>query len=134
MRPVLDASAKHVDGPSLRDLSLQTGQEPAPRRTVLPQVQRFRGIGLGGMEECGELGQVNAVPPVVVPRISAYPAHAVAGRPLADRVRLRRIAGSARQRLADEALQPLLAGVGGRTDWPAHVLSPGAIECTPSHV
>ena len=86
------------------------------------------------MEECGELGQVNAVPPVVVPRISAYPAHAVAGRPLADRAALRRIAGSARQRLADETLQPLLAGVGGRADCPAHVLLPRTVERTPSHV
>ena len=49
---------------------------------------------------------------VVVPRVAAGPAHAVAGRPLARRVR--RAARLPRQGLADEALKPLLAGVGGQ--------------------
>ena len=53
--------------------------ELAPRRAVLTQVQRFGGVGLGGMQEGGELGQVYAVLPVVVLRVSAYPARAVAG-------------------------------------------------------
>ena len=113
VRPVLDALAEHVDGPALRDLSLQSSQELAPRRTVLAQVQRFCRVGLGGVEEGGELGEVYAVLPVVVLRISAYPARAVAGRPLARGLLLWRIAGSSRERRADEALEALLAGVGG---------------------
>ena len=48
---------------------------------------------------------------VVVPRVAAGPAHAVAGRPLARRVR--RAARLPRQGPADEALKPLFAGVGG---------------------
>ena len=50
---------------------------------------------------------------VVVPLVAAGPAHAVAGRPLARRVR--RAARLPRQGLADEALKPLFAGVGGHT-------------------
>ena len=58
VRPVFDSLAEHVDGPAFRDLSLQPGQELAPRRTVLVQIQRSRRLGLGGVEEGGELGQV----------------------------------------------------------------------------
>ena len=92
---------------------LEAGQELAPRRTVMAQVQRLCRVGLGGVEEDGELGEVYAVLPVVVLRISAYPARAVAGRPLAHGAVLRRVARLARQRRADEALEALLAGVGG---------------------
>ena len=49
VRPVPDAIAQHVDGPSLGGLSLQTGQELAPRRAVLAEVQRLCGDGLGGI-------------------------------------------------------------------------------------
>ena len=83
VRPVPDALAEHVDGPALRDLSLQPGQELAPRWAVFVEVQRLGGVGLGGVEEGGELGQVHAVLAIVVLRVSAYPARAVAGRPLA---------------------------------------------------
>ena len=48
MWSVLDALAEHVDGPSLCDLSLQPGQELAPRWVIPAQVQRFCGIALGG--------------------------------------------------------------------------------------
>ena len=53
VRPVPDAIAQHVDGSSLRDLSLQTGQEPAARRAVQVEVQRFGNFGLRCSEEYG---------------------------------------------------------------------------------
>ena len=71
MRSALDALAEHVDGPSLCDLSLQPGQELAPRWAVPAQVQRLGGNGLAGVEESGELGQVYAVLPVVVLAMSS---------------------------------------------------------------
>ena len=40
MRPVLDAVAQHVDHAALGDLALQPGQELAPRRAVLAEVER----------------------------------------------------------------------------------------------
>ena len=58
------------------------------------------------------MGEVHAVLAVIVLRVAAYPAGAVACRPLAHHAALRRVADSARQSLANEALQSLLAGVG----------------------
>ncbi len=113
VRPVIYALAQHVDGSALADFPLQPGQELAPGRAVLAQIQRYGNVGLGGMQECGKLGQVHAVLPVVVLGVSAYPAGAVAGRPLAHCAPMRRIAGGSRQHRADEALEPPLAGVGG---------------------
>ena len=113
MRAVLDPVAQDVDGPALGDLPLQAGQELLPRRAVLAEGQQLGDVRLGRGEECGELDEVHAVLAVVVARVAAYPAHAVAGRPLARCAPLRRIAISARHRRADEALQPPLAGVGG---------------------
>ena len=113
VRAVLDALAEHVYGAALGNLPLQAGQEPATRRAVHAQVQRLGCVGLGIVEEGGELGQVHAVLPVVVLRVAAHPARAVPCRPLIDRARLWRTAGSARQSLADEALKPPLTGVGG---------------------
>ena len=46
-RSVLDPVAQHVDGAALDDLALQPGQERTPRRTVLGERERLRGLGLG---------------------------------------------------------------------------------------
>ena len=78
-----------------------------------PRASSSATFGWVASRECGELDEVHAVVAVVVARVAAYPAYAVAGRPLARRAPLRRIAISARQRRADEALQPPLAGVSG---------------------
>ena len=104
-RSVPDAIAQHVDRAAPADLALYSGQEPSPRRAVPAKVQRRGNDGLGCTEEGGKLGQVQAVLAVVVPRVAAGPAHAVAGRPLARRVR--RAARLPGQGLADEALKPL---------------------------
>ena len=45
VRPVLDAVAQHVDGAALADLALQAGQELAPRRAVLAEVERLGRLG-----------------------------------------------------------------------------------------
>ena len=134
VRPALDPLAQHVDAAALGDLALQAGQESAPRRAVLAQAQRFRDLGLRGAEECRKLRQVDAVLPVIVLRSrrrSSPPRSLTAARaprpPPADR-------RAARQRRADEALEPSLAGVGGRSNRPAHVLSPGSIERASSYV
>ena len=73
---------------------------------ILAEGQQLGDVRLGRVEECGELDEVHAVVAVVVARVAAYPAYAVAGRPLARRAPLRCIAISARHRRADEALQP----------------------------
>ena len=128
VRPALDPLAQHVNRAPLGDLALQASQESTPRRTVPAQVQQFRDLGLRGAQEGRELRQVDAVLPVVVLRVAAYPARAIGRRPLARRVPRRHIAGAARQRRGDEAFKTLFAGVGGRSNRPAHVLSPGSIE------
>ena len=114
VRTVLHALPQHVDGPALGDLPLQPSQELAPGRAILSEAQRRGSDRLSGVEEGRELGQVDAVLAVVVVRVAAYPAEAVDGRPLLQHAAFRRrVAGRARQRLADQALQPPLAGVGG---------------------
>ena len=114
MRPVPDAIAKHVDGPSFGDLSLQTGKELAPRRAVLIEVQRFGNPGLRFSQECGKLNKVYAVLAVIILRISLGPARAITGRPLDDPpAALKRTGGGFHHGRANEAFQPLLGGVGG---------------------
>ena len=80
VRPVLDAVAQHVDRPALADLPLQPRQELAPRRAILGQVQRGGRLGLGDLQEDGELHQVDAVLAVVVVPIAQQPARAAVER------------------------------------------------------
>ncbi len=112
VRPVLDAVTQHVDGAALADLALQAGQELAPCRAVLAEVERLGRLGLRLPQESGELRQVHAVLAVVVVGIAADPANSVGGRPLAHLVGLRRVARVAGQRRADQPFEAALAGVG----------------------
>ena len=41
VRPVLDAVAQHVDHAALADLALEAGEELAPRRAVVVEVERL---------------------------------------------------------------------------------------------
>ena len=114
VRAVLDAVAQHVDGAALGDLPLQAGQELASRRAVLVQRQGFGDLRLGGVQEGGELDAIDAVLAVVVVGIAAAPADAAVGRArLCDPAVLRRVAGMAGQRRADEPFEAALGGVGG---------------------
>ena len=113
VRTMLDALAQHVNGAAPGYLTLQAGQESAPRGAVLVQTKRVCGLGLGSSEEYEELGEVQAELPIVALWLSAYPTCSIACWSLAHHAALRRVAGRARQRFADEALQSLLAGVGG---------------------
>lgn len=117
VRAVLEAMAQHVDGAALADLSLQAGQELAPRRAVLAKVERLGHAGLGGPQERRELRQVHAVLAVVVGRLAADPPGTVGGRPFGDSSGWRdaRVARMACESRADEALEPALAGIGGHT-------------------
>jgi len=74
MRTVLQAVAQHVHHAALRDLSLEPREELAPRRTVLIQVEGFRGFRLRRQQEPAELRQVHAVLAVVVTGGAADPA------------------------------------------------------------
>ena len=69
--------------PRLATSPLQAGQELLPRRAVLTEGQRFGGVGLGGVQEGGELGKVRAVIAVVVVGVAAYPAGAGQSAPAA---------------------------------------------------
>ena len=117
VRAVPEAVAQHVDGAALRDLALQPGEELAPRRTVLVQRQRLGRLRLGGLQECRELDPIDAELAVVVVGIAAAPARAagVAGAGLDCLALLRRIAGMAGQRRADQPFEAALAGVGRHT-------------------
>ena len=127
MCPVPDAVAQHVDGATLVNLTLQPGQELAPRWTVLGQPQRFRNLRLGGSQEGGELNQVQAVLAVVVMEASAAPAHAaVARRRYRRGPRHERLAGMPGQRRTDEAFEPPFGGVGG------HASTSSAVESSSS--
>ena len=134
MRPVLDALAQHVDGPAPGDLPLQSGQEPAPRWAVLSEVQRFGRVGLGIVEEGGELGEVHAMLTIIVLRVAAYPAGAVVGWPLARQARLRRLVGLARERGDNKAFETPFVGVGCRGNLPPHVLLPRPVEHAPNGI
>ena len=117
VRPVLDAVAQHVDHAALRNLPLQPRQELAPRRAVLGQVQRGGRLGLGDLQEDGELHQVDAVLAVVVVPITQQPARAAVERGrCTDRAR-RGPARGRPHRLAghggdDQAFEAFFAGVG----------------------
>lgn len=63
--------------------------------------KEFGSVGLGDMEEGGELDQIHAVLAVVIVRVAANPAGSVAGRPLGHSALLGRVAGGSRQRRAD---------------------------------
>ena len=111
VRPVLDAVAQHVDDAALADLALQAGQELAPRRAVLVEVERLGRLGLGGLQEGAELRQVDAVLAVVVLGLAADPAGR--RRSPAARARspaLRRVAGRGRS-------APCRSGVRGPSRW-----------------
>ena len=112
--PVADAVAQHVDGAALADLPLEPGEEPAARGAGFGQVQGLGGFGLGGAQEGGELGQVDAVLAVVVVVVAAGPTDsAVVGRGLAYGGLWRRVARMAGQGRADEAFEAAFGGVGG---------------------
>ena len=96
VRPVLDAVAQHVDGAALADLALQAGQELAPCRAVLAEVERLGRLGLRLPQEGGELRQVHAVLAVVV-------------------LRDRRRSSRRRRSPAARAVSP---GCGGSQGWP----------------
>ena len=113
VRAVLDAVAQHFDGAPLRDLALQPRQELAPRRPVLVQRQCLRDLGLGGAEECAELGEIAAVLAVVVVVAAGAPADtAIGSARLYERACRRRVAGMSGERRADQALEALLARIG----------------------
>ena len=113
VRAVPDAVAQHLDGAPLRDLALQPRLELAPRRPVLVQCQGLGGLRLGGVEEGGKLGEIDAVLAVVVVIAAGAPAHAaVGGSGLYERACRWRIAGMAGERRADQALEALLTGIG----------------------
>ena len=100
--PVPDAVAQHVDGAALADLPLEPGQEAAAGGAGLGQVEGLGRFGLGGAQEGGELGQVDAVLAVVVVVVAARPADAaVVGRRFAYGGLWRRVAGIAGQGRAD---------------------------------
>ena len=97
----------------MEELRSEEGTQYAALRAIRIEAEGLGGVGLGGAEEGGELDEVDAVLAVVVLRVSADPTGVVAGRALVEGALLRRVAGRARQRGADEALQPLLAHVAG---------------------
>jgi hypothetical protein len=55
MRPVLESMAQYVDRAALGDLALQAGQELAPRRAVLSQVERVDDVRLRFAQKGGKL-------------------------------------------------------------------------------
>ena len=111
---MVDAVAQHVDAAALGNLALEPGQEFAPRRAVLGQPQRCRGLGLGGTQEGRELDQIDAVFAVVVVEVAAAPAHAAVARGrFGHRARRGRLAGMTGQRGADQAFEAAFGGVGG---------------------
>ena len=111
--PVADAVAQHVDGAALADLPLEPGEEAAAGGACLRQGEGLGCLGLGGAQEGGELGQVDAVLAVVVVVVAAGPADsAVVGRRFAYGGLWRRFAGMAGQGRADQALEAALGGVG----------------------
>ena len=61
VRPVADAAAQHVDGAALADLPLQPGEEATAGGAGFGQGEGLGCLGLGGAQEGGELGQVDAV-------------------------------------------------------------------------
>ena len=134
VRPVPDTLAQHVYRATLGDLTLEASEEPASRWAVLIEAERLCGFGLGLTQERGKLREVHAVLAVVVGRVAAHPAYAVACRPLPHPLHLRRLTRGARQVCTDEALEASFTGVGGRIDCPAHMLSPRSVERTPSYV
>ena len=112
--PMPDAVAEDVDGAALRDLALQAGKEPAAGGTVFGQSQGRGSFGLGGVQKGSKLDQVDAVFTVVVVVVAGRPPDAtVAGGWFADSTSCRRVAGTAGQGLADEALEAALGSVGG---------------------
>ena len=119
VRPVLDAVAQHVDHPALADLPLQPRQELAPRRAILGQVQRGGRLGLGDLQEDGELHQVDAVLAVVVVPVAQQPARAaVEGAGCSDRSRRSPARGGRPYRLAghggdDQGFKSFFGSVGG---------------------
>ena len=57
VRAVLDAVAQHVDHAALADLALQAGEELAPRRAVLAEVERLGDLRLRGAQEGAQAGR-----------------------------------------------------------------------------
>ena len=110
-----DAVAQHVDAAALADLTLEPGQEPPARGAGFGQGEGLRCLGLGGAQEGGELGQVDAVLAVVVVVVAAGPTGSgVTGRGLARGGTRGRVAGMACQGPADEAFEAPFGGIGGR--------------------
>ena len=122
-RTVLDPSPQHVDGATLGDLALEAGQELAPGRPVLVQVQGLGHLGLCLVEEGRKLGQVDAVLAVIVLRRAADPTHPIVGVRLVPRSRGRGtgLAGGAGERGADQPFQAVLGGIRGHRSSPEPV-------------
>ena len=113
VRAVLDAMAQDVDGAALRDLALESGHELPPGRAALIQRERFGGVRLRGVEERGELNEIDAeLAVVVVGGAGDPPDAAVTGGGLRRPALLRRLAWMAGQRRADQPFEPALRGIG----------------------
>ena len=96
----------------LGNLSLEPGEELAPRRTILGERQRFGGLGLRCAKESGEMNEIDAMLAVVVVGIATNPAHTpVRGERLRNGTARSRLAGMTAQRCADQAFKALFAGV-----------------------
>jgi hypothetical protein len=110
---VLHAVAEHVDHAALADLALQAVEELATRRTVVVEAQSVGSLDLRRPQEGVELGEINRRLAEVVAGVAEDPLAAVRRTGLmrvASRRRRRGLAGHPRD---DQALEALLARLGG---------------------
>ena len=109
---MLEAGAQHVDRAAPCDLALQPREEVSPRRAVVREVERFRDLALGRLEEHRELDEVDRIRAVVVVWAAFDPA------PLAIRTGGLGYATAdgrchARHRRDNQAFEAKLARIGG---------------------
>ena len=103
---VLDAVAEDFDGAAFGDLALEAREELAAGGAGFVEAEGGGGVGLGGVEEGAELGEVDAVLAVVVVVVAGGPADAaVCAGGFADGAAGGGIAGVAGEGLADEAFE-----------------------------
>ena len=71
---VIHTAPKDVHHPTLRDLTLQAGQEPVTGRRLITQRQRLRDAGLGRLDERRQMFEIESIGRIEIGRAAFAPA------------------------------------------------------------
>src|SRR5438046_1655107 len=106
--------SQYVNDAALRDLALQAGQEFAPCRTVMVEVQCLDERLLGRTQESPQLDDIDDVLSIVMARVPEQPSSSVrhGHRRVGSLVWWRKQFGPSRHGADNQVFEPPLAGIG----------------------